>query len=128
LLLGYVAGLTFFWVVFFWLTTVTVLGWFVLEFYMAIYFAIWAWFCDLLRPRAGKRQSAGASKWDQMLVQARSTARPPRNRRGQNRRATCDSLFILAAAWTTLEWLRWLGFSPGLAGTGLGVALHDNWR
>ena len=34
LLLGYVAGLTFFWIVFSWLTTVTVLGWFVLEFYM----------------------------------------------------------------------------------------------
>ncbi len=74
LLLGYVAGLTFFWIVFSWLTTVTVLGWFVLEFYMAIYFAIWAWFCGLLRPRAGKRQSLAASKWDQMLVQARSTA------------------------------------------------------
>src|SRR6476660_5376568 len=57
LLLGYVAVLTFFWAVFFWLTTVTVLGWFVLEFYMAIYFAMWAWFCGLLRPRAGKRQS-----------------------------------------------------------------------
>src|ERR1051326_5442178 len=62
LLLGYVAGLTFFWIVFFWLTTVTVLGWFVLEFYMAIYFAIWAWFCDLLRPRASKRQSSATSK------------------------------------------------------------------
>ena len=74
LLLGYVAGLTFFWIVFSWLTTVTVLGWFVLEFYMAIYFAIWAWFCGLLRPRAGKRQSPAASKWGQMLAQARTTA------------------------------------------------------
>ena len=80
LLLGYVAGLTFFWIVFSWLTTVTVLGWFVLEFYMAIYFAIWAWFCNLLRPLAGKRQSPGASKWDQMLVQARNTA-PPTDRK-----------------------------------------------
>jgi len=77
LLLGYVAGLTFFWIVFSWLTTVTVLGWFVLEFYMAIYFAIWAWLCGLLRPREGKQRSAGVSKWDQMLMRARSTAAPP---------------------------------------------------
>src|SRR5437667_1637115 len=45
LLLGYVAGLAFFWTVLWWLTTVTVLGWFLLEFYMAIYFAFWGWFC-----------------------------------------------------------------------------------
>src|SRR5215475_10967258 len=78
LLLGYVAGLIFFWTVFFWLTTVTILGWFVLQFYMAIYFATWAWFCDLVRPRAStKRQSRAASKWDRMLVQARSTTPPP---------------------------------------------------
>src|SRR4030095_5912453 len=57
LLLGYVAGLTFFWIVFFWLTTVTVLGWFVLQFYMAIYFAIFAWVRDLLRPRPGTPQA-----------------------------------------------------------------------
>ena len=125
LLLGYFAGLTFFWIVFSWLTTVTVLGWFVLEFYMAIYFAIWAWFCDLLRPRAGKRQSAGASKWDQMLVQARSTAAPaqsPWTKSTSNLRLA----FILAAAWTTLEWLRGWVFS-GFGWNGLGVALHDNW-
>src|SRR4029077_4286692 len=30
LLLGYVAGLTFFWSCFFWMTTVTALGWFAL--------------------------------------------------------------------------------------------------
>ena len=50
LLLGYVAGLTFFWIVFSWLITVTGLGWFILAFYLAIYFAFWAWFCGLLRP------------------------------------------------------------------------------
>src|SRR4030095_5895733 len=76
LLLGYVAGLMFFWIVFFWLTTVTVLGWFVLQFYMAIYFAIFALFCDLLRPRPVKSQSPVASKWGQMLAQARSTTAP----------------------------------------------------
>src|SRR4029077_6879496 len=34
--------------------------------------------------------------------------------------------FILAAAWTTLEWLRRVCFS-GVAWNGLGVALHDYW-
>ena len=124
LLLGYVAGLTFFWIVFFWLTTVTMLGWFVLEFYMAIYFALWAWFCGLLRPREGKKR-ATASKWDQMLVQARSTGAPaqsPWTKSTSNLRLA----FILAAAWTTLEWLRGWVFS-GFGWNGLGVALHDNW-
>src|SRR5260370_14731620 len=76
--LGYVAGLAFFWTVLSWLTTVTVLGWFVLEFYMAIYVALWAWFCGFLRPREAKTQPS-PSKWDQMLAEARSTASPPRS-------------------------------------------------
>jgi apolipoprotein N-acyltransferase len=125
LLLGYVAGLTFFWIVFFWLTTVTVLGWFVLQFYMAIYFAIFAWFCDLLRPRPGKPQSPAANKWSQMLAQARTTAalvQSPWTKSTSNLRLA----FILAAAWTTLEWLRGWVFS-GFGWNGLGVALHANW-
>ncbi len=95
------------------------------QFYMAIYFAIWAWFCGLLRPRAGKRQSPGASKWDQILAQARSTATPapsPWTKSTNNLRLA----FILAAAWTTLEWLRGWVFS-GFGWNGLGVALHDYW-
>jgi apolipoprotein N-acyltransferase len=125
LLLGYVAGLTFFWTVFSWLTTVTVLGWFVLEFYMAIYFAIWAWFCGLLRPRPSRKQSPAASKWDQMLIQARHAAAPaqsPWTKSTNNLRLA----FLLATAWTTLEWLRGWVFS-GFGWNGLGVALHDNW-
>jgi apolipoprotein N-acyltransferase len=50
LFLGYVAGLAFFWVVFSWLQTVTVPGWFLVGAYMAIYIALWSWFCGLLRP------------------------------------------------------------------------------
>jgi len=125
LLLGYVAGLTFFWVVFCWLTTVTVLGWFVLEFYMAIYFAVWTWFCGLLRPQSSKKHSRTASKWDQMLARARSAAAPlqsPWTKSTNNLRLA----FVLAAAWSTLEWLRGWVFS-GFGWNGLGVALHENW-
>src|SRR5215468_1085177 len=125
LLLGYVAGLTFFWIVFSWLTTVTVLGWFVLEFYMAIYFAIWAWLCHLVRPRERKTQSRAASKWGQMLAQARRTA-PPVQSPWTKSTSNLRLAFILAAAWTTLEWLRGWVFS-GFGWNGLGVALHENW-
>ena len=124
LLLGYVAGLTFFWIVFSWLTTVTILGWFVLEFYMAIYVAIWALFCGLVRPRP-KINRAGSSKWEQMLSQARTSVTPPPS---PWTRSTNNLRFalLLAAAWTTLEWLRGWVFS-GFGWNGLGVALHDNW-
>ena len=124
LFLGYVAGLTFFWTVFSWLTTVTVLGWFVLQFYMAIYLAIWAWFCGLVRPRR-KANRATASKWDQMLAEARSTAvpvQPPWTRSTNNLRLA----FLLASGWTALEWSRGWIFS-GFGWNGLGVALHENW-
>lgn len=124
LLLGYVAGLTFFWIVFSWLTTVTILGWFVLEFYMAIYFAIWACLCGLVRPRSRRRRTA-AGKWDRMLIQARSAAsaeQSPWTKSSNNLRLA----LVLAAAWTTLEWLRGWVFS-GFGWNGLGVALHDNW-
>lgn len=124
LALGYVTGLTFFWTALSWLTTVTILGWFVLQFYMAIYFALWAWFCGLLRPREARRQLS-AGKWDQMLTQARSTATPPRS---PWTKSTNNLLFafLLAAAWTTQEWLRGWVFS-GWGWNGLGVALHDTW-
>jgi apolipoprotein N-acyltransferase len=125
LLLGYVAGLVFFWIVFFWLTTVTILGWFVLEFYMAIYFAVWAWFCGLLRPRGAHRQPAGAGKWGRMLAQARTKATAPPSpwtKSTNNLRLA----FIIAAAWTTSEWLRGWIFS-GFGWNDLGVALHDYW-
>jgi apolipoprotein N-acyltransferase len=124
LLLGYLAGLTFFWIVFSWLTTVTILGWFVLQFYMALYFALWAWLCGLVRPREIKKR-VGANKWDQMLVQARTAAAPAYSPWLKS----TNNLFlaiVLAAGWTTLEWLRGWVFS-GFGWNGLGVALHSNW-
>ena len=124
LLLGYVAGLTFFWTAFSWLTTVTVPGWFVLAFYMAIYFAIWAWFCGLLQPREIKRE-AGSTKWDRMLAQARSGAAPSQS---PWVKSTNNLLlaFLVAGAWVTQEWFRGWVFS-GFGWNGLGVALHGNW-
>src|SRR6266550_312965 len=124
LILGYVAGLTFFWTAFSWLTTVTVLGWFVLQFYLAIYIALWAWFCGLLRPRTATAKSPG-TKWDRMLAEARRTEVPQRS---PWTRSTNNLLLalLLAAAWTTLEWLRGWVFS-GFGWNGLGVALHANW-
>ena len=125
LALGYVAGLTFFWTVFSWLTTVTVLGWFVLQFYMAIYIALWAWFCGFLRPREPREESGRTTKWDQMLAQARSTAPPPRSPWTKSANNLVLA-FLLAAGWTTQEWLRGWVFS-GWGWNGLGVALHGNW-
>jgi len=124
LLLGYVAGLAFFWTVLSWLTTVTVLGWFVLEFYMAIYFALWAWFCGLVRPREIKEEP-GSTKWDQMLAQAgrdRPASRSPWTRSTNN----LALAFLLSAVWATQEWLRGWVFS-GWGWNGLGVALHATW-
>src|SRR5262249_16537261 len=123
-LLGYVAGLTFFWTAFSWLTTVTILGWFVLQFYMAIYFALWACFCGLLQPTERKHQSA-STKWDRMLAQARTAAPASRS---PWIRSTNNLLlaFLLAAGWVTTECLRaWLFSAFGW--NGLGVALHDTW-
>jgi len=123
LLLGYVAGLAFFWTVLSWLTTVTVLGWFVLQFYMAIYFALWALFCGLVRPRETKEEP-GQTKWGRMLAQS-GRDMPPRSpwTRSTNNLALA---FLLAAAWATQEWLRGWVFS-GWGWNGLGVALHANW-
>jgi apolipoprotein N-acyltransferase len=124
LLLGYVTGLTFFWTAFSWLTTVTVLGWFVLQFYMAIYFALWAWFCGLLQPREREKES-GSTKWDRMLAQARSTSSSTRSPWAKSTNNLLLA-FFLAAAWVTQEWFRDWVFS-GFGWNGLGIALHDTW-
>jgi apolipoprotein N-acyltransferase len=122
-MLGYVAGLAFFWTCFFWITTVSVLGWFVLQFYLGLYFAVWAWFCGLMRPRA--RRIVVRDKWSEMLARAKpetTSASSPWLSSGHN-------LFLalsLAALWVALEWIRgWL--ISGFAWNGLGIALHGTW-
>ena len=131
--LGYVAGLVFFWTAFSWLTTVTIPGWFLLQFYMAVYFAFWGWLSGVLRPReqpavtgASESEDVSAEKWNRMLSAAgRAPAAPPSSpwlKSANN----LGLAFVLAAAWVTTEWLRdWI--FTGFGWNGLGVALHANW-
>lgn len=115
LLLGYVAGLTFFWTVFSWLTTVTVLGWFLLAFYMATYFAFWAWLAGMLRPHSshgeGWHSSASAELRDSPWLKSTTNLR---------------LAFLLASAWVAQEFLRGIIFS-GFGWNTLGIALHGQW-
>lgn len=132
--LGYLSGLVFFWTVFSWLTTVTVPGWFLLQFYMALYFAAFAWFCGLARPREAVQSREvsesvrpAEDKWANMLLSAGGTAPRSRPRSPWLRSSTNLTLALfVAAAWTTTEWLRGWVFS-GWGWNGLGVALHTNW-
>src|SRR5438034_4181505 len=122
-LLGYVAGLTFFWSCFFWMTTVTALGWFILQFYLALYFAVWGWFCGLMRPRL--RKIVARDKWSEMLARAKPEPLPassPWLSSGHN----FFLALCLTAAWVALEWTRgWL--MSGFGWNGLGIALHGTW-
>ena len=124
LLLGYVAGLTFFWTVFSWLITVTALGWFVLQFYLAIYFALWGLFCGLMRPRETVAEPA-ADKWNKMLARAGKAA-PASTVPWLRSTNNLGLAFLVAAGWTTFEWLRGWVFS-GWNWNDLGVALHADW-
>ncbi len=105
--LGYCAGLVFFWMTFRWLITVTGLGWFVLAFYLALYFAFWAWFVGTIachREVSGK-PDARTSPWTSS---------------GRNLWVS----FLAASAWVAQEALRGILFT-GFGWNGLGVALHD---
>ena len=107
--LGYVAGLPFFWTVFFWLRTVTVPGLVLVGFYMAIYFALWSWICGLLRP------SPRAAP-----VGEPAQSRSPWLSSFNNLRLA----FLLAAVWVTQEWLRSLVLT-GWGWNTLGHSLHS---
>jgi apolipoprotein N-acyltransferase len=130
LLLGYVAGLVFFWTILSWVVTVTVPGWFLLQFYMAIYFALWAWLCGSLRPPASTTAPAAkeeTNKWSEMLSAAgRPPARPAPHSPWLKSTNNLWLAFLLASAWTTMEWLRGWVFT-GWGWNGLGVALHADW-
>ncbi len=122
LLLGYVAGVIFFWGVFSWLHTVTIPGLVLVGLYMGVYFALWSWLAGLVRPRR-LRPAPVATKnaWPPVSPNEFSEeARSPWVSSWHN----LWLAFILAAAWTALEWVRSWMFS-GWGWNGLGVALHD---
>lgn len=137
LLLGYIAGLAFFWTVFSWLRTVTVPGLILVGFYMALYVAFWSWFCGLLRPglrkvrqkpvegleavtrRLNQKYAAQSAIADSQSKPDSPASRSPWLRSTNNLRLA----FFLAAAWVMHEWLRGLVFS-GWGWNSLGSALH----
>ena len=138
LALGYLAGLTFFWIVFSWLRTVTVPGLVLVGFYMAIYFAFWTWLCGLLRPglrkvrqktrqgveaitdRLNQKFGAQGAVPEAESLQDSPESRSPWLSSMNNLRLA----FLLAAAWVTQEWLRSVVFS-GWGWNTLGSALHS---
>ncbi len=117
LILGYLAGVIFFWGVFYWLYTVTVPGLVLVGLYMGVYFAIWSWLAGLLRP--GRLLSAPLFRKSGNDLAEPSEARSPWLSSLHN----LWLALILAAAWTALEWVRSWMFT-GWGWNGLGVALH----
>ncbi|HZE12906.1 MAG TPA: apolipoprotein N-acyltransferase, partial [Chthoniobacterales bacterium] len=141
LLLGYIAGVSFFWSVFPWLCTVTVPGWLLVGAYMAIYIALWSWLCGLLRPGLRKvrakqvegvdavsqrlNQKYAAEHGEIILPDAPETAAdsPARRSPWLSSISNLRLAFLLAAAWVAQEWLRSIVFS-GWGWNTLGTALH----
>jgi apolipoprotein N-acyltransferase len=144
LLLGYVAGLAFFWVVFSWLQTVTVPGWIIVGIYMALYIALWSWFCGLLRPGLRKLRVEKVEGVDAVtrrlnekyaaehgiLPEAAALATSEMPVDSPARRSPWLSsvnnlrlAFLLAAAWVAHEFLRSVVFS-GWGWNSIGSALH----
>ncbi|MGI8957250.1 MAG: apolipoprotein N-acyltransferase [Chthoniobacterales bacterium] len=121
LLLGYVAGVIFFWGVFSWLYTVTVPGMIVVGLYMGVYFALWAWLAGLLRPRPLPAPPLRRPGWPT----SQPNDSPPEARSPWlNSFRNLGLALILAAGWTALEWVRGWMFS-GWGWNCLGVPLHD---
>ena len=141
ILLGYVAGVSFFWSIFSWLQTVTVPGWFLVGAYMAIYIALWSWLCGLLRPGLRKLRDKpveGLAAVSQRLNQKYAAERgemiqpdvpelaPDSPARRSPWLSSINNLrlaFFLATAWVAQEWLRSIVFS-GWGWNTLGTALH----
>jgi apolipoprotein N-acyltransferase len=144
LLLGYVAGLAFFWVVFSWLHTVTVPGWILVGAYMGLYFAAWSWLCGLLRPglrklreaplegvdavsrRLNEKYAAEHGPLPEIAAITGSEMPPDSPARRSPWLSSVNNLrlaFLLAAAWIAHEFLRSIVFS-GWGWNTLGSALH----
>ena len=144
LLLGYVAGLAFFWVVFSWLYTVTVPGMILVGIYMACYFAAWSWFCGLLRPglrtvrerplegvdavtrRLNEKYAAEHGSLPEIAAITGSGISPDSPARRSPWLSSTNNLrlaFLLAAAWVAHEYLRGIVFS-GWSWNTMGSALH----
>jgi apolipoprotein N-acyltransferase len=122
LLLGYLAGVIFFWGVFYWLYTVTVPGLVFVGLYMGVYFAIWSWVAGLSRP--GKLLPASVRGQHAWLPPQPNELPPEARSPWLSSLHNLRLAFILAAAWTALEWVRSWMFS-GWGWNGLGVALHN---
>lgn len=143
LLLGYVAGVTFFWTVFSWLRTVTVPGLILVGLYMGLYVALWAWLCGLLRPTApAAKEPTGLDAVTRRLAEKRAAEQarirgtlaptPAPADHPQSNSPWLSSIknlrvaFLLASAWVTAELLRGVVFS-GWGWNMLGSALHAQW-
>ncbi|MDQ2919038.1 MAG: hypothetical protein M3R10_04085, partial [Verrucomicrobiota bacterium] len=137
--LGYVAGVTFFWCVFSWLTTVTTLGWFMVGAYLGIYFALWSLLCGWLRPRARKAKAlSGLEAVTRKLEMKRAMERgiSPEEFSPNESLSTSSPWLgsyrnlllaaVLASAWVALETVRGTLFS-GWGWNTLGAALHAQW-
>lgn len=143
LLLGYAAGISFFWTVFSWLQTVTVPGWLLVGGYMALYVALWSWICGLLRPGLRRARPAKAAEGvdavTRRLNEKYAAEHGLKSIVPDESELPLDSIghrspwlssvnnlrlaFFLAAAWVAQEWLRSVVFS-GWGWNTLGTALH----
>jgi len=144
LLLGYIAGLAFFWSVFSWLYTVTVPGMILVGIYMACYFAAWSWLCGLLRPglrTVREKPPEGVDAVSRRLNEKYaaehgspaelSAMRAPEVPLDSSARrspwlssfSNLRLAFFLAAGWVAHEYLRSIVFS-GWNWNTLGSALH----
>lgn len=123
--LGYAAGLVFFWGAFYWLYQVTGIGWFILPFYMAMYFAAWGGFMATVgRPADGRAVVAAPVRFSAASSVFR-TPEPASTSPLLRSRWNLWFAFLGAATWTGLEWVRGWMFS-GFGWNDLGVALHGN--
>ena len=139
--LGYVAGVTFFWSVFSWLTTVTTIGWILVGAYLGLYIAIWAWLAGQLRPRVRAfSPRAGLEAVTRRLEAKRVAERSGDTPVASEPPTEVSALqspwlssyrnlrvaFVLAAAWVAAETVRSTLFT-GWGWNTLGTALHGQW-